>query len=135
VINDIGEGSKVIHVTCVALSFCGFFVRGVWMLRDSAMLRQRWVKIFPHIVDTALLASAVVLAVAWHVSPLQQHWLMAKIVALVFYVWLGVVALRSGRTKTVRLSAWLLGLVTFVYIVSVAVTKSVLGFLVLLQSA
>lgn len=132
--SGIGEVSKMIHITCAALSFCGFFVRGVWMLRDSPMLRQRWVRVAPHIVDTALLASGVVVAVAWRFSPLQQHWLMAKIVALVVYISLGMVALRFGRTRGVRFGAWLLGLLTFAYIVSVAVTKSVAGFLVWFQA-
>jgi uncharacterized membrane protein SirB2 len=128
---SIGEAAKIIHVSCAALSFCGFFARGVWMLKDSAMLQRRWVRIAPHVVDSLLLASAVALAVAWHMSPLEQHWLMAKIIALVLYIGLGMVALRFGRTKRLRLGAWVLGLVTFVYIVSVAVTKSTLGFFVL----
>jgi len=36
------ENVKIIHVTFVALSFAGFFIRGLWMLKDSALLRQRW---------------------------------------------------------------------------------------------
>jgi len=119
---------KIIHISCALLSFVGFFVRGVWMLQYSALLQQRWVKVTPHIVDTLLLSSAVMLAVAWRISPLEQPWLMAKIIALVVYIGLGVVALRFGRNKNIRLSAWLLGLLTFTYIVSVAISKSAAGF-------
>jgi uncharacterized membrane protein SirB2 len=124
------ETVKIIHITCVALSFAGFFIRGIWMLRDSALLRQRWVRITPQLVDTVLLVSAIVLAIQFHFSPLQQPWLMAKIIALLVYIGVGLVALRLGSNKRIRLYAWLLGLVIFVYIVSVALTKSPLGWFV-----
>lgn len=119
---------KAIHLSSVVLSFAGFFIRGIWMLQGSTQLKQRWVKITPHIIDTLLLASAVVLAVQWRLSPLQHSWLMAKIIALFVYIGAGMVALRYGRSRNVRLAAWLFGLLTFLYIVSVALTKSVMGW-------
>jgi len=119
---------KTIHVTCALISFAGFFVRGIWMLRDSTLLQQRWVKITPHIVDTLLLVSAIILAVQLRLSPLEQPWLMVKIIALLVYIGAGMVALRFGRSKTVRLYAWLFGLATILYIMSVATSKSVLGW-------
>jgi len=123
---------KIIHVACVMLSFTGFFVRGIWMLRDSTMLQQRWVKITPHIVDTLLLVSAIILAVQMRFSPLEQPWLMVKIIALLVYIGVGMVALRFGRSKSVRLYAWLFGLATILYIMSVAYSKSVLGWFALI---
>jgi len=119
---------KTIHVVCVTLSFAGFFIRGIWMLRDSALLQQRWVKTTPHIVDTLLLVSAVMLAVQMRLSPFEQPWLMAKIIALLVYIGVGMVALRFGRSRRIRLYAWLFGLVTILYIMSVALSKSVLGW-------
>ena len=77
---------KSIHVTCVALSYSLFFLRGVWMLRDSPALQQRWVKIAPHTVDSVLLASAIALAWQLGISPLTHPWLAAKIVALLLYI-------------------------------------------------
>ena len=126
------ETVKTIHVAFVALSFTGFFIRGIWMLRDSTLLRQRWVRITPQVVDTVLLVSAIVLAVQLRYSPMEQPWLMAKIIALVIYIAVGLVALRFGTSKRVRLSAWLLGLFIFMYIVSVAFSKSALGWFALL---
>jgi uncharacterized membrane protein SirB2 len=121
---------KVIHVTCVVLSFSGFFIRGIWMLRDSGMLRRRWVRIAPQIIDTLLLLSAITLAFQLRFSPLEQPWLLAKIIALFVYIGVGLIALRFGQNKSTRLLAWLLGLLIFIYIVSVAYSKSVLGFFV-----
>jgi len=122
------ESLKTIHVTFVALSFAGFFIRGIWMLKDSPLLQQRWVRITPQIVDTVLLVSAIVLAVQLQFSPMEQPWLMAKIIALMVYIGAGLVALRFGRDKRIRLLAWLFGLLVFIYIVSVAMSKSVLGW-------
>lgn len=114
---------KTLHVSFVALSYTLFFLRGVWMLRDSPVMRQRWVKIAPHTVDTLLLASAITLA--WHlgISPLTHPWLMAKIVALLGYIGLGFVAFRFGHTRSMKLAAWLAAQGVFFYMVSVALTQ------------
>lgn len=115
---------KHIHVTCVTLSFALFFLRGVWMLRDSALLQQRWVKIAPHTVDSVLLASAIALAWQLGISPLDTSWLAAKIAALLLYIVIGSIALKRGKTKRIRLAAWLTAMAAFLYMVSVAVTHN-----------
>lgn len=115
---------KSIHITCVALSYSLFFLRGVWMLRDSSVLQQRWVRIAPHTVDSVLLASAIALAWQLGISPLTHHWLGAKIVALLLYIVIGTYALKRGKTKRIRLIAWLTAQAVFLYIVSVAVTHN-----------
>lgn len=117
---------KHLHVACVALSYLLFFLRGLWVLRASPMMRKRWVKVAPHAVDTLLLASAIALAWQLGISPLTHPWLMAKIIALLFYIGLGFVAIRVGRTRHVRIAAWVLGQGVFFYIVAVALTKDVL---------
>ena len=89
---------KHIHITCVVLSYSLFFLRGVWMLRESPALQQRWVKIAPHTVDTLLLVSAIALAWQFGISPLAHPWLAAKIVALLLYIVIGTVALKRGKT-------------------------------------
>jgi len=115
---------KHIHITCVALSYSLFFLRGIWMLRDSSLLHRRWVKIAPHMVDTLLLASAIALAWQIGISPLSNPWLGAKIIALLFYIVIGAFALKYGKTKRIRLLAWLAAQMAFFYIVGVAVTHN-----------
>jgi len=114
---------KHIHVTAVALSFALFALRGVWMLRDSARLQRRWVRIVPHVVDTVLLAAGVSLAVLLRQVPGESAWLTAKLIALALYIGLGSVALKRGRTRGIRAAAWLAALAVFGYIVAVALTK------------
>ena len=121
---------KLTHVTCAVLSYAGFFVRGVWMIRGSAMLARRWVKIVPHVNDTVLLASAVAMAALSRQYPFVQGWLTAKVLALVLYIVLGMLALRSGRTLTRRIAAWVAAQIVFAYIVWVAVARDALPWAV-----
>lgn len=122
---------KLIHMSAVAVSFCGFFARGVGMLLGAAWVRGRAAHTLPHVVDTVLLGSAVTLAWLLRLNPLDTPWLAAKIVGLLAYIGLGMVALRPGRPPTVRGTAWAAALVVFGYIVSVAMTKSAAGPLAL----
>ncbi len=119
---------KIIHMSFVLLSISGFFARGVLMIRDSALLQRRWVKTVPHFVDTGLLLSAIILASQWGFAALEMPWLQAKIGALLVYILLGVVAIRPLFGKPVRITAWLAAMLTFAYIVSVAITKNPLPF-------
>lgn len=118
------ETVKWLHVSCALLSGGGFFARGILMLRDSPWLQARVVKIVPHVVDTLLLLSAIALATQWGWAALQMPWLLAKIVALLVYIALGVVALRAGRSKAQRTVAWCAAMLVFAYIVAVALSKN-----------
>ena len=113
---------KVIHLTAVVASFALFFLRGIWLLRGSPVMRQRWMKIAPHSIDTVLLASAIALAWQLGVTPFNSPWLAAKIIALLVYIGLGMLAFRFARSRAQRLAAWLAAMLVFGYIVSAAVT-------------
>lgn len=113
---------KLIHLSAVVLSFTLFFLRGIWLLRGSPVMQQRWVKVAPHSIDTVLLASAIALAWQLGVTPFNSPWLAAKIVALLVYIGLGILAFRFARTSAQRLTAWLAALPVFAYIVAAAVT-------------
>ncbi len=115
---------KQIHLVAVVLTFVLFFIRGLWMLLESDMLKRRWVRTLPHCIDTTLLLAAIVLVIMSHQYPGQQTWLTAKIIALLVYISLGMVALKYGRTRRIRFAAWLGGQLTFLYIVLVALSKN-----------
>lgn len=115
---------KMIHVGSVILSYSLFFLRGIWLMQDSANLRQRWVKILPHVIDTVLLTSAILLAMIIQQSPLHDSWLTAKVVGLLLYIGLGMVAMRFGKTRKIKIMAWIAAQCVFIYIVLVALTKS-----------
>jgi len=118
---------KMVHVGSAVLSLALFSVRGAWMMVSPARLGQPWVKVAPHVVDTALLGSAIALAIAIGNYPGTHAWLTAKVAGLVAYVVLGSIALKRGRTRAIRVAAFFAALAVFAYIVSVAVTKSSAG--------
>lgn len=122
----------MVHVSMVTLSFVLFVGRGLWVAPFPHHRLPRLLKILPHIVDTLLLASGVTLAVLIHQYPGVDPWLTAKLVGLVVYIALGMVALRHGRTPVVRVGAWLAALCVFGYIVSVALTQNPAGFVAML---
>ncbi|RRC97350.1 hypothetical protein EHS89_17745 [Amphritea balenae] len=113
---------KHTHMTCAAISILFFSIRGYWMLTDSHILQQRWVRILPHIVDTLLLASAIALTILLSQYPFSQSWLTAKLFALIAYILLGTIALKRGKTKAMRILALMLALTTAGYIVWVALS-------------
>lgn len=119
----------VIHVSCAFISIGGFGLRGYWMVSGDRRLQHRLARVLPHVVDTVLLGSALGMLVILRLSPLATPWLMAKIIALLCYIGLGMVALRLGRTPKIRATAWLLALLTALYILAVAYCKSPLGIL------
>ena len=126
---------KWIHIACAILSVSGFTLRGILMLLDSPLLATRFMRVAPHVVDTVLLASALWLAALIGKYPFVEGWLTAKVLALIAYIVLGTLALKRARGKALRATAFALALVTAAYIVSVALTRDPLGFLVLLQRA
>lgn len=119
---------KTIHVTCVTISYVLFFLRGVWLMRDSPMLQQRWVKTVPHITDTLLLTSAILLSIGIHQYPFVNSWLTAKVLGMISYIGIGMIAFRHGKTLRIKITAWLVAQLVFFYIVAVARTHNPLPF-------
>ena len=122
---------KLLHVSCALLSIGGFALRGYWMFSGNPLLRHRLARVLPHIIDTVLLGSAIGMLYLWRLSPLDSAWVSAKLVALRLYIGLGMVALRFGKTRKVRTTAWLSALAVALYIVSVAYTHSPWGLVAL----
>jgi uncharacterized membrane protein SirB2 len=115
---------KTVHISSAAGIFILFFLRGIWSLNGSNIMSQRWVKIVPHIVDTLLIVSAIALAFNTRQYPFVDAWLTAKVFALLLYILLGSVALRYGRSKTVRLTTWIMAQMVLAYIVLVAINHN-----------
>ncbi len=118
------------HVTCATLSITFFLVRGLWMFTANDLLQHRLVKVSPHIIDTILLLSAIVLTILIRQYPFLNGWLTAKVFALIAYIVLGTIALKRGRTLTTRAIAFAAAILSFGYIVSVAIYHHTLGIFV-----
>lgn len=115
---------KHVHVATVVISYALFFLRGVWMIRESPLLQRRWVKVLPHVNDTLLLAAGITLAILIRQYPFVAAWLTAKVLGLLAYIGVGMLALKRGRTKRARIAAWTAAQAIFFYIVAVALTHN-----------
>ncbi len=111
---------RTLHVAAVAVSVSMFVFRAGLRFADAALLRSRFLRIAPHVVDSVLLASAVLLTLVLHQYPFVDSWLTAKLLALIAYVLLGSIAIRRGRTPAVRVAALVASLLVVAYILGTA---------------
>ena len=117
---------RTVHIASVHLTLTLFLLRGFWMLTNSSLLHVRWVRIVPHVNDTLLLLAAISMLFVADINPLNQPWILAKIIGLLAYIGLGTIALKRGKTKTIRVMALIAALGVFGYIMAVAMTKQVI---------
>ncbi|RFA31134.1 regulator SirB [Alkalilimnicola ehrlichii] len=111
---------KHLHMSTAVLTLAFFIVRGSWMFFSPERLQQRWVKIVPHVIDTVLLLSALSLVA---IVSMPHSWLGAKVLGLLVYIGLGMIALKRGKTQKIRIAAFIGALLAFGYILAVAFTK------------
>ena len=116
---------KHLHVTAAVVSLVFFIVRAYWSVMRSPRLQAPFVRIAPHVVDTILLVCGLALAfmIGFH-----QTWILAKIIGAVFYIAVGMVAIKKGKTATARALAAVVAVLIFFYIVGVALTQNPLSW-------
>ena len=117
---------KHLHISAAILSIVFFVVRAWWSVTGSGKLQLRIVKVLPHIIDTVLLVCGIILTV---MMGGLQTWIVTKIIALVFYIGVGTVAIKRGRTASGRAVAALIAITIFFYIVGVALSHNPLSWL------
>ncbi len=122
---------KLVHVVCAIVTISGFVLRGFWMLTESPLLGHKLTRIAPHVVDTLFLLSGIFMLVIAAMNPFTQPWLLAKFVALLAYIALGMVAIRRGRTKNIRAVAFVSAIAVFGYVIGVGMARSPASWLAL----
>ncbi len=130
---------RQLHIACAILSVSLFVLRGALMLArgalmlaDSSRQRNLVLRYLPHVVDTVLLTSALMLTTIVRQYPFSNGWLTTKLVLLVVYVVLGSIALKRGRTRVVRITALVAALATVGFLLTVARAHHPLGLFALL---
>jgi uncharacterized membrane protein SirB2 len=118
---------RTVHIACAMLTITLFTFRGLLMVAGSQLHRNMVLRIVPVAVDTVLLTTALMLTTVVRQYPFSTGWLTMKVLLLVAYVALGSVALRPGRTRRMRIAAFVAALVTVTFLVTVARTHSPLG--------
>ena len=120
---------KHTHMLCALLSLVFFVVRSLWAFQDSAMLQKKWVKISPHVIDTVFLLSAIGLVIILQQYPFVSAWVTVKLIGLVVYIGLGLMTLKKAKNNAQRAVFFALALLTYFYILGVAMHKQALFFL------
>ena len=94
---------------------------------------HRLLRYTSYVIDTTLLMAAILLTLILHQYPFTDAWLTTKLLLLVLYIALGTFALKRARTKSGRAVALLSALLTFAYIIGVAITHQPFGWLALIR--
>jgi uncharacterized membrane protein SirB2 len=118
---------KFAHVLCVILSGSLFTLRGLMMLARSNYTNHPALRYLSYAIDIALLTAALMLVTILHQYPFVQSWLTVKVLLLVLYVALGMLALRRGGQRAVRAGCYFAALGVYLFIISVARAHSPWG--------
>ena len=112
-------GLKYFHIVLVTISVTLFQYR--FLLKGLNKSLSKPLKIIPHSNDTLLLLTGISLAAMAGFNPLVHTWLLAKIIALLFYIGFGMVALKSSGIKSVL--SYILATLAVVFMVLTALNK------------
>ena len=119
-----------VHILAVAASGSLFLLRGLFLnVLGASWPRALAVRWLSYAIDTTLLTAAFILMTISKQYPFVHGWLTVKVLLLMVYVALGVLAFRPGGPKRQRIALWLAALVVFGFIISVARAHHPLGFL------
>ncbi|MCB1570779.1 MAG: SirB2 family protein, partial [Xanthomonadales bacterium] len=107
---------KFVHILCVILSGSLFTLRGLLMLMRSRYTNHVALRMLSYAIDTTLLTAALMLVTVLHQYPFVQAWLTVKVLLLVLYIVLGVLALRRGRTRRAQVTSFVAALLVYAFI-------------------
>ena len=117
---------KLGHIACVVISGSLFIYRYARLRMHPDHPLAKALKVLPHINDTVLLACAIGMLSLIRVNPLTTPWLLAKIAALIAYVALGAVCMRSQPGSRRQAIFFAAAISVFAYILLVAFSKQVM---------
>lgn len=118
---------KFVHILCVILSGSLFTLRGILMLVRSRYTNHVALRMLSYVIDTTLLTAALMLITLLHQYPFVQAWLTVKVLLLVVYIVLGVLALRRGRTRQAQVASLIAALLVYAFIITVAIAHNPWG--------
>lgn len=122
---------RATHIAFAIISIALFMLRGGFSVLIEKPLTHRAWKVMPHIVDTLLLSLGIWLAVMLRLNPLHVSWLGVKLLCVLGYIVLGVLAFRMQRPRWLRIALFIVAILLFGFIVSIALLHSPFGLFAL----
>lgn len=110
-------------MSLAAISVALFCLRFALLMTNANLLKNRWLKVLPHIIDTALFLIGVVMMVKLAVYPGQVDWISEKLIAVVAYIFTGYYTLKLARNNMMRIFGFLGALGWVILVVRIAITK------------
>lgn len=112
---------KGLHLLFILSSLASFIGRVALSELNPRLLQLKFFKIIPHVLDTLLLASGIILVIQGNWLHAEYGWIISKLIVLFAYVGFGVACMRSrGQKRWLYLVA---AMACFAYIFIIAVTK------------
>ena len=124
---------KWVHVASVLGSGGLFLARGLLLqLGQSRLAMAAPLRYLSYAIDCVLLTAAMMLLTILPHALFANGWLSAKLMLLPVYVVLGSFALKRGRTARVRGTCYVLALLVFGFMLTIARSHQPMGALALL---
>lgn len=120
------DALKLVHVSCVVISGSLFVYRYARLSRHPDRALPKPLKVLPHINDTVLLSCAIGMLSLIGLNPFTTPWLLAKMVALVVYIVLGAICMRSLPGSRRQSVSFVAAISVFAYILLVGLNKQVM---------
>lgn len=124
---------KWTHVHAVMCSGAFFALRGGTTLLGARWPRHWLPKYTSYAIDTVLLTSATMLFSMLPGAMFANGWLATKLVLLVLYVALGILAMREKRSRAQRAICYAAALATFAFMFGIARMHHPAGWLLRLS--
>ncbi|MCL5050420.1 SirB2 family protein [Aliidiomarina maris] len=118
---------KHFHMTMAILSLVLLVIRFLLAVRRPDALNQKFLKIVPHVIDTLLVVSIITILMHVDISVYPSGFIGEKalffIVYIVFSV-LTILSLRGRVTAKLKFPAFVLAIVSWLWLVHVAFSKA-----------
>ena len=118
-----------VHILAVILSGSLFALRGLGALAGARWPHAALLRYLSYTIDTTLLTAALMLVTILPGAMFANGWLAVKLVLVVVYVVLGVLAMKRARTRGIRVGCYVAALLVFVAIFGIARMHQPLGWL------
>jgi len=86
------------HMAIALVSIILFYVRSFSRMGSGSLAKNKLVFIGSHSIDTLLIVSAIGLMAMAKINPLEQLWLLEKIILVIVYIVVGIISAKQTTT-------------------------------------
>jgi len=119
---------KQLHIATALFSITLFIIRFFKSQQNPLQIKNRWLRVLPHLNDSLLLTFAILLCFSIQQAPLINPWLSEKVSAVFLYIISGMFALKWAKNRWSRNTWFVIACVMFAYTANIAMNKNPLVF-------